>query len=359
MNLTCYRIRENPPELNPGRSERAWMDAAGPRFPYRCTPLTIANATGWDILCPTGLTARWNGGPRIADLVVELDDGSLPAQGAFAQSHFGFGVISFHPGYLFRTDPGWAVWCRGAPNYPKDGLLALDGLVETDWLPFPFTMNWLFTRPGTVRFEKGEPFCFVLPIPHMELETIEPRVLPLAADPDLFAEHAAWSAARSNFNQGLATRDPEAVRERWQRFYLNGKSPNGLTAPETHRIKRKMRPAVAGSTVASLSPPQQAPRAKPMSELNVIATQQRSVGIAQPEIAQTATQNIIWLASYPKSGNTWIRALVHNLHQAPNADAVDINRLNEFTAWDTSAGPYARLLGKPVSEASHEEIARI
>ncbi len=25
---------------------------------------------------------------------------------------------------------------------------------------FPFTMNWQMTRPGKVRFEKGEPFCF-------------------------------------------------------------------------------------------------------------------------------------------------------------------------------------------------------
>jgi hypothetical protein len=51
-------------------------------------------------------------------------------------------VLSFHPGYLFRTDPEWAVWCRGAPNSHKDGIVALDGLIETDWLPFFFTMNW-------------------------------------------------------------------------------------------------------------------------------------------------------------------------------------------------------------------------
>ena len=33
-------------------------------------------------------------------------------------------------------------------------LQPLAGVVETDWLPFPFTMNWLFTQPGRVRFEK-------------------------------------------------------------------------------------------------------------------------------------------------------------------------------------------------------------
>ena len=59
----------------------------------------------------------------------------------FVISHFGSGVLTFHAGYLFRTPPGWAVWARGAPNTVKDGIVPLDGLVETDWLPFTFTMN--------------------------------------------------------------------------------------------------------------------------------------------------------------------------------------------------------------------------
>jgi len=32
---------------------------------------------------------------------------------------------------------------------------AADGVIETDWLPDPFTMNWQMTRPGTVRFREG------------------------------------------------------------------------------------------------------------------------------------------------------------------------------------------------------------
>jgi len=28
-------------------------------------------------------------------------------------------------------------------------------VIETDWLPDPFTMNWQMTRPGTVRFREG------------------------------------------------------------------------------------------------------------------------------------------------------------------------------------------------------------
>jgi uncharacterized protein DUF6065/sulfotransferase family protein len=363
MNLSCYRIREHAPELVPGRAERAWMNAAGQRFPYRCTPLTVANATGWELLCPTGLTATWNGGARIEDLTVKVDD-VRPDEPAFAQSHFGFGVISFHPGYLFRTDPEWAIWCRGAPNFPKDGLLPLDGLVETDWLPFSFTMNWLFTRPGTIRFETGEPFCFILPVPHMELEAIQPRILRLSDNPELLAEHAAWSSARAEFNKGLAANDPATVKERWQRFYLNGQSPTGLTAPDTHRVKRKMQPAIAAR--AKLPAPAAAPPAvaRPQPQPGPAAPTPPTPRPEAPAPASTepTAQNIIWVASYPKSGNTWVRVLLHNLLREmnePATEALDINRLSETTAWEIPAAPYARLLGKPVSEAALREIAEI
>jgi hypothetical protein len=233
--------------------------------------------------------------------------------------------------------------------------VALDGLVETDWLPFPFTMNWLFTRPGTIRFEKGEPFCFILPVPHMQIETIEPRVLPLSADPELAAEHAAWGTARADFNQNLSTRDPATLKEKWQRFYLNGKSPSGLTAPDTHRVKRKMKPAVAAQ-------PPAAHRAEPVQQANAAPAPQPAARPAEPAPAGAVAQNIVWLASYPKSGNTWIRALLCNLNRELSGDAAlpaDINRLSEFTAWEIPAARYARLLGKPASEASHREIAEI
>ena len=38
---------------------------------------------------------------------------------------------------------------------------------------------------------------------------------------------------------------------------------------------------------------------------------------------------IIWIASYPKSGNTWMRAFLHNLLRNPDKPA-DINKLDQF-----------------------------
>ena len=43
---------------------------------------------------------------------------------------------------------------------------------------------------------------------------------------------------------------------------------------------------------------------------------------------------IIWLASYPKSGNTWLRAFLHNLLRDPKTP-FDVNRMSELTAGDS------------------------
>ncbi len=71
---------------------------------------------------------------------------------------------------------------------------------------------------------------------------------------------------------------------------------------------------------------------------------------------------ILWLASYPKSGNTWTRNFLHNLLnllEGVEEDAQDINKMNELTFWEISAEPYEKLLGKPVTLATREEIAEI
>ena len=168
MELECYPTAERPPEIVPGRPQRAWMDRFAERHPYRCLPLTMANTTGWEILCPMAFTAEWNGGVMQDDIKL-IPDRPHPDFHNFVKSHFSHGVMTFHPGYLFRTPPGWSMIAQGPPNHVKDGVQPLAGLVETEWLPFPFTMNWMFTRPGQVRFEKGEPFCFIQPIEHKKI----------------------------------------------------------------------------------------------------------------------------------------------------------------------------------------------
>jgi hypothetical protein len=239
--LSCYRIRDDAPRIVPARSERAWMDATDQRFAYRCIPLSVANASGWEILLPCSIEATYFGGNRIEDLQVRSADAGDNV-GQVAVSHFGHGILTFHPGYLFRTTPGWAIWVRGTPNSCRDKIVPLEGLIETDWLSMTFTMNWRFTRPGTVRFQKGEPFCFITLAPHGLLDSVEPRLANLSDEPVLKAEHEAWTQSRNKFNKDLRQLEPEAVAQGWQKSYVRGEATAGGAAPTFHVSKRRLKP---------------------------------------------------------------------------------------------------------------------
>ena len=239
--LDCYPMVETPPEIVPGRPRRAWMDATHQRYAYRCLPLTMANSTGWEVLCPFKLHIDWDGGDG-KDAITLSSPFRHANLAALATSHFQHGIVTFHVGHMFRTPPGWGVWAMGPPNSPKDGIAPLAGLVETDWLPFPFTMNWQMTRPGRVTFAKGEPFCFVTLQQHTLLEAVQPERRALADNPQLAADYAAWQTSRADFIERLEARDPGAVEAGWQRNYMRGVKPTGQAAPDTHATKRRLRP---------------------------------------------------------------------------------------------------------------------
>ncbi|MEP1230191.1 MAG: DUF6065 family protein [Litorimonas sp.] len=252
--LDAYKIHESgAPPLVPGRARRDWMDSFVDRHPYRCLPLTMANSTGWELTCPFAIDVTWNGGPNEGDLTVSSPD-RPEAVASLASSHFRKGIVTFHTGYLFRTPPGWAVMCGGPPNWPKDGVYPLSGLVESDWLPFPFTMNWQMTRPGTVRFEKDEPFCFITLSEHHRLEAIEPKIKSFSSNKVLKRDYDNWNKSRDSFNTKLALLDPEVVSKGWQRHYMKGEAPSGNKPSDTHLTKRRLKPPKDVTGAALLTP---------------------------------------------------------------------------------------------------------
>ena len=239
MYLECFSVMENAPQIVAGRGERDWMDNFHMRFPYRCLPLTMANTTGWEILCPADYKICWNGGKDKNDVRVSCRD---PMAAHFVESHFSHGVITFHTGYLFRTPSHCAIIAGGAPNHIKDGIQPLTGLVETDWLPFPFTMNWIMTRPGIVRFKKGEPFCFIQMTEHHKMDNVRPVIRNIADEPLLQKEYETWALSRRTFNQNLQDGDQLTIKQAWQKFYFKGEKPssqNGEPA-EGHINRRRL-----------------------------------------------------------------------------------------------------------------------
>jgi hypothetical protein len=72
---------------------------------------------------------------------------------------------------------------------------------------------------------------------------------------------------------------------------------------------------------------------------------------------------ILWLASYPKSGNTWLRAFIHNLLRQGDAKAgaapVDINDMNVLTTGDSLVQWFRHLDPRPPLAWSRVDVAKM
>ena len=142
----------------------------------------MANEHGWEVRCPGSFEAQWNGGDNPDDVQITSNDNMA----SLLEAHFGYGILTFRINAIFRTPPGYNLWVMGPPNSFKDGIQALSAMIETDWMPYTFTMNWKFTRAQVpVRFEQGEPFCFLFPVKRGALETFRPEIKSIDRDPVL------------------------------------------------------------------------------------------------------------------------------------------------------------------------------
>ncbi|QXQ06761.1 hypothetical protein KX816_01430 [Sphingosinicellaceae bacterium] len=236
MELVAYVFPGWSPRLRPAAPRRDWMDASPESFAYRCLPLKIANEHGWELLSPCGFSAEWNGGPLAGDVAITVDPGTSELDAPVAL--FGQATLTFHVPALFRTPPGWNLSIGGTPNAAKDGIAALGGIIETDWSPYSFTMNWRFTRAHhRVRFEIDEPIALLMPVERAALERFEARIAPIDEAPDLKAQFEAWSQSRQAFQRAVAANPPQAPTDRWQKLYYRGLEPDGAVGSPDHQAR--------------------------------------------------------------------------------------------------------------------------
>ena len=70
--------------------------------------------------------------------------------------------------------------------------------------------------------------------------------------------------------------------------------------------------------------------------------------------------NIVWIASYPRSGNTWIRVFLWYLLRPMGEPEENFDFLGGFAAKDSShVDLFERFLGRPPAEAPYPEIATV
>ena len=80
---------------------------------------------------------------------------------------------------------------------------------------------------------------------------------------------------------------------------------------------------------------------------------------AKRNAAEAPRSGIVWLASYPKSGNTWTRAFLHNLVHVTSGQtqAQQINELNQFSMGIAGKALYEEILGFAPTKQHRSKIA--
>jgi hypothetical protein len=227
---------QTAPNVHAGESKRKWMDDTNQSFAYRCLPLNIANMHGWEVRCHAPFRCYWTGGNAEQDLVIQSD----APKHLLPTNIFGHGILTFHVHALIESEPGWNTLAMGPLNHPKDGITPLAGVIETDWSPYTFTMNWKVTRPHMwISFAEGEPYCFLMPVKRNYLSEFEPTLECIDPDSEKGIQHYEWAKSRNNFNKDLKVQGSQAQQDKWQKNYYTGKMPDGsdVEMDPAHNIK--------------------------------------------------------------------------------------------------------------------------
>jgi hypothetical protein len=179
-------------QLRPSPPRRHWMDEEP--HAYKCLPLVIANQWGWQILSPTDVIVTWNGDPTPAGVQIEVN----PQYSPTIKSQFGSGIVTFSPPWLFRTPEGWDLYSKGPSNRWKANCVPLEGVIETWWLNYTFTLNWKLVEPGTVFFARGESLGQLVPVPHATFQDATALEAPIGLlEPKARVELLEWQEKRT------------------------------------------------------------------------------------------------------------------------------------------------------------------
>jgi hypothetical protein len=244
IDLDVYFLLDNENQLqqaskliqNPS-AKREWINKDPQQiFAYSCIPMTNASESGVWIVADSSFNVFWNGGKLLQDVIFTFDSEDDKKNSLVSvSSHFPTGIITFSLPFIFRTPPGWGLYVSGCPNFPINGLQALEAIVETNWLPFTFTMNYKITEPNkVVRIEKGMPICRIIPHQLNLNEKININLKKISDDKNLMNKWKEWSDSRFAWNSSLRDKSkngdnktPPYSNSLRQNFYRDGTDASG------------------------------------------------------------------------------------------------------------------------------------
>jgi hypothetical protein len=220
--IILNRLLPGPPlfPVVPLTAKRKWMDDSRLKFAYKCLPLNIANQYGYAVLCPEDFTIDWYGGKNEQDVSF-----NVTSENSYIKDHlhsyFGDSTFTIHIDFIVRTPEGFSTYIRGVPNETKQGLKPLDAIVETDWLSYTFTYNFLLTEPGSYSFKKGEPLFVFFPIERGTVENFELKESRIENDPELLTDFEDYHRKRI---EAISVPIKKPV---FQNFYRKGTKASG------------------------------------------------------------------------------------------------------------------------------------
>ena len=215
--------------IKPSSTKREWMDNTQNKFAYRCLPMVIANHHGWDAICPSDIQITWEGEKYIDSVKVDYIENN---EFDFASSLFGYGILTFHVDFVLQTEENISLYVKGPANSHKSKIQALEGIVETNWLPFTFTSNWKFTEPGIVRFEKGEPLFSFFPVNTTLIENHEIISQNINNNEKLKIRYDKYAESRDEHIKTGYTNG-----KTWQKYYMKGIDPSDGDFKPIHKTK--------------------------------------------------------------------------------------------------------------------------
>lgn len=208
QHLTAYRLGDTRGwAIEPAARSRDWMDRTPRKSAYWCLPITMANQAGWVVKLPGTAVATWNGKDTPDSVKLEFPGKQNLLKG-LASTNFGAGIVSFALPWVFKTSPGTGLWVRGIPNTHTPDCVPLEGIVETDWSPFPFTMNYRIVKRNTaVYFPEGMELCLLSPVRIDLFDAVVPSMRNATEDPELVEELKRHSIKR---RQQVGSLPPDA-----------------------------------------------------------------------------------------------------------------------------------------------------
>lgn len=201
-----------------GSVKRDWFT----KHAYFCTPLIMGNQHGFVLKSLYDFSVFWNGGESRDDVSIKIlsdkkhydDNHNLLS----IKSHFGMQTFTVQTAYIMRTPNKVNLMTINPPNFIKDGIHYMTGVIETDNLRRDFTFNLAITRPNTeIFFHKGDILGCVIPYPR---HYIDPFNFKNASD--ILSEKQIQKERECSFQHGIerSTKDihnPGGVGRRYHK----------------------------------------------------------------------------------------------------------------------------------------------